>query len=263
MHAHFLDPYIERRSPIHLLDPRLKLVLVLAFILTSALTPIGAWPVYILLFALVLAAEVLSELGVGNVLKRSLLAFPFVLAALPLVFTIPGDILFSLQIGSWFLNVSLPGLERFISIALKSWISVQAAILLAKFEIFPEEVRLRDEVARRYNRLLKSSPPLVTPPEVPEGYDSVWAQYSILAGDGEIRSRLMGRLKEAGIPSVIYYPKPLHLQPAFSYLGYNKGNFPVSESCAARIFSLPMHPYLQLEDQERIVNLLAHPKTVS
>ena len=83
MHVHFLDPYQHYASPIHALDARVKFVLTLAFILTTALTPVGAWPVYILLFALVMAVVILSELGVGFVLKRALLALPFVLAALP------------------------------------------------------------------------------------------------------------------------------------------------------------------------------------
>ena len=81
--------------------------------------------------------EVLSELGVGYVLKRALLAFPFVLAALPVIFTVPGPSIFSLPIGPWTLTASQPGLERFISIALKSWISVQAAIVLATTTPFP------------------------------------------------------------------------------------------------------------------------------
>jgi cobalt/nickel transport system permease protein len=138
MHAHFLDPYRPGGSPLHRLDPRPKFVLTLAFILTAALTPAGAWPVYILLFALVLAAEILSELGVFFVLKRAMLAFPFVLAALPLIFTIPGPTLISLPVGPWTLAASQPGMERFISIAFKSWISVQAGILLATTTSFPE-----------------------------------------------------------------------------------------------------------------------------
>lgn len=138
MHVHFLDPYQPRPSPVHAFDPRLKLVLVLVFILTNALLPVRAYPVYILMFALILAVEVLSELGVAYVLKRSALALPFVLAALPLLFTVPGRALFSFSIGTWTLNLSLPGLERFISIVLKSWISVQAAILLASTTTFPD-----------------------------------------------------------------------------------------------------------------------------
>jgi cobalt/nickel transport system permease protein len=138
MHVHFLDPYRPRDSLIHRLDPRIKLVLTLAFILTNGLIPSGAWPVYILLFALILSVEILSELGVGYVLKRSALAFPFVLAAVPLILTIPGRPMFSLDIGPWTINASYLGLERFISIALKSWISMQAAILLAASTSFPD-----------------------------------------------------------------------------------------------------------------------------
>jgi cobalt/nickel transport system permease protein len=138
MHAHFLDPYRRGRSLIHQLDPRVKFVLALAFILTTALTPIGAWPIYILLLACILSVAVLSELGIAYVLKRAALALPFMLAALPVIFTIQGPQLFSLSIGGWTLQATLPGLERFISIALKSWISVQAAIILATTTPFPD-----------------------------------------------------------------------------------------------------------------------------
>lgn len=138
MHVHFLDPYRPGYSPVHALDARIKLVLTLAFILTAALTPAGAWPVYILLLALALGVEILSELGVGYVLKRAVLALPFVLAALPVVFTLPGKPLFSLMLGPWALTATLPGVERFVSIALKSWVSVQAAIVLASTTEFPD-----------------------------------------------------------------------------------------------------------------------------
>jgi len=138
VHVHFLDPYRPRRSPIHTLDPRVKFVLTLAFIFCAALTPPGAWPIYILLFALILSAEVLSDLGVAYVLKRAALAFPFVLAALPIIFTMPGVELFSLTLGPWTLTASLAGLERFLSIAFKSWVSVQAAIVLAACTPFPD-----------------------------------------------------------------------------------------------------------------------------
>jgi cobalt/nickel transport system permease protein len=137
LHVHFLDPYHHRSSPVHQLDPRVKLLLSLAFILTCALTPPGAWPVYILLLAVVLSVEILSDLGISYVLKRSLLALPFILAALPLIFTAGGNPLASFSIGPWTLSVSQPGLERFISIALKSWISVQAAVVLAASTPFP------------------------------------------------------------------------------------------------------------------------------
>jgi UDP-2-acetamido-2-deoxy-ribo-hexuluronate aminotransferase len=130
--------------------------------------------------------------------------------------------------------------------------TLQAAILLAKFAIFPEEIDLRQEVARRYSELLAGC---VATPEIPEGYKSAWAQYSLLVRDSAERSELMAKLKDAGIPTAIYYPKPLHRQTAFAGLGYKEGDFPVSEDCARRIFSLPMHPYLAAADQRRIAAL--------
>jgi len=147
--------------------------------------------------------------------------------------------------------------------------TLQAAILLAKFAIFPEEVELRQAVAARYSEMLNEGGPaaagmgdgaerpgegersLITP-SVPPGYKSVWAQYSVLARDEQARARFLEVLKAAGIPTAIYYPRPLHLQGAFAALGYGPGAFPVSEETARRIFSIPMHPYLLLEDQERI-----------
>jgi len=133
--------------------------------------------------------------------------------------------------------------------------TLQAAILLAKFEIFPEEVILRQQVAQRYTDLLASSP-LLRVPGVPDAYLSAWAQYSLLAQNAQHRTGLQQKLHQAGIPTAIFYPQPLHLQTAFAPLGYQAGDFPVSEDCAGRIFSLPMHPYLQAETQEKIVSLL-------
>lgn len=135
MHANFLDPYQDIDSPVHRQDARTKLVLVVIFILTVSLTPVGAWPVFILLLALVLSAELLSDLGIGFYLKRALLALPFVLAALPILFTSQGETLAVLPLG---LSITLPGVDRFFSITLKSWISVQAAILLASTTTFPD-----------------------------------------------------------------------------------------------------------------------------
>jgi dTDP-4-amino-4,6-dideoxygalactose transaminase len=122
-------------------------------------------------------------------------------------------------------------------------------------EIFHEEVALRNEVARRYSDLLSSEPSLGAP-SVPEGRGSVFAQYSILAQSGAHRLEIQARLREEAIPTAIYYPKPLHMQEAFAPLGYKKGDFPVSEDFASRIFSIPMHPYLEAGDQERIVGAL-------
>jgi dTDP-4-amino-4,6-dideoxygalactose transaminase len=132
--------------------------------------------------------------------------------------------------------------------------TLQAAILLAKFDIFKEEVRLRRQIADRYTQLLKESD-LVVPIE-PEGYESVWAQYSLLATDEDARGALQAHLKAAGIPTAVYYPLPLHLQTAFNDLGYIEGAFPVSEDCSKRIFSLPMHPYLTKAQQEGIATAI-------
>lgn len=132
--------------------------------------------------------------------------------------------------------------------------TLQAAILLAKFDIFPEEVQLRQEVANRYTALLDGTS--VRPPRISPDNLSAWAQYSILARDEAHRAALLKRLQEAKIPTAIYYPKPLHMQTAFAFLGYGPGAFPVSEDAANRIFSLPMHPYLQKENQTEIAEIL-------
>ncbi len=132
--------------------------------------------------------------------------------------------------------------------------TLQAAVLLAKFAIFPEEAGLRQEVAARYTRLLSGHANLVTP-HVPEDCQSVWAQYSLLTRAGD-RDPLLLHLKNAGIPTAVYYPTPLHLQKAFAPLGYKPGDFPVSEDRAARIFSVPMHPYLSARDQDAVVEAL-------
>ncbi len=133
--------------------------------------------------------------------------------------------------------------------------TIQAGILLAKFDIFPEEIELRQQVANRYTALLNPCSNIRTP-AISRGYKSAWAQYSILADDKEQRTHLQNNLKEADIPTAIYYPTPLHLQSAFSRLGYKKGDFPVSEEIAERIFSLPMHPYLTEEGQQKIAGIL-------
>ena len=133
--------------------------------------------------------------------------------------------------------------------------TLQAAVLLAKLAVFPEEVRLRQEAAARYDALLCRVPGLVLP-AIPEGDVSVFAQYSVLARDAALMEAMLARLAQAAIPTARYYPIPLHLQPAFAHLGHKPGDFPVSEDAACRIFSLPMHPYLTAEVQERIARAL-------
>jgi UDP-2-acetamido-2-deoxy-ribo-hexuluronate aminotransferase len=128
--------------------------------------------------------------------------------------------------------------------------TLQAAILLAKLEVFAGEVVARQEVAGRYSSALKK---VVQVPYVAPECTSVWAQYSVLS---DRREALQQQLKEQGIPTAVYYPLPLHLQGAFAHLQYHPGDFPISEGIAGQIFSLPMHPYLSEADQGKIINTL-------
>ena len=125
--------------------------------------------------------------------------------------------------------------------------TLQAAILLPKLEIFESEMKERQEVAARYSNALKG---LVKVPHIPDGLSSAWAQYSVVTDKRDV---YLNKLKELGIPTAIYYPRPLHLQTAFAHLGYRQGDFPISEQMSDRIFSLPMHPYLEASNQDRIV----------
>ena len=123
--------------------------------------------------------------------------------------------------------------------------TLQAAILLPKLEVFPDELIARQQAAQTYTELLTVHCSQFTLPYIPDGYKSAWAQYSILSDQ---RQKTKMELKDAGIPTAIYYPKPLHLQTTFTTLGYSEGDLEVSESVARKIFSLPMHPYLREED---------------
>jgi cobalt/nickel transport system permease protein len=138
MHIHFLDPYRPLTSPIHALDGRVKFLLTVAFLLAVSLTPPGGWAVYVLLFSFILSVEILSGLGVGYVLRRASLAIPFVLAALPLIATTPGRDVLVLPVGAWDVHVTVEGVQRFLHVALKSWLSIQAAIVLAASTPFPD-----------------------------------------------------------------------------------------------------------------------------
>ena len=134
--------------------------------------------------------------------------------------------------------------------------TLQAAILLSKFTLFPQEVEKRNIAASRYNELLSTGSANLTLPHFFDDITSVWAQYSILAENTDHRAHIQTALKEEGVPSAIYYPRPLHLQKAFAPLGYKKGDFPMSEACSDRIFSLPMHPYLDMDDQKKIAGII-------
>jgi UDP-2-acetamido-2-deoxy-ribo-hexuluronate aminotransferase len=128
--------------------------------------------------------------------------------------------------------------------------SLQAAVLLAKMEIFPEEIGMRQEVAARYDRLLAGA---VKTPKILKGNVSAWAQYSVRHPR---RDAVIQKLRQNGIPTAVYYPIPLHLQQAFAYLGFRKNDFPAAEKIAGEIFSLPMHPYLNGTDQDRICAII-------
>lgn len=130
--------------------------------------------------------------------------------------------------------------------------TLQAAILLEIFDVFPDEVSKRQVIGGNYNEALSKVEDLRIP-IVSETNTSVYAQYTILSSR---RQSIQSSLKEKGIPSVSYYSVPLHLQPVFSCLGHNQGDFPVSESIAGECLSLPMSPYLNESDQQRVIGAL-------
>lgn len=124
--------------------------------------------------------------------------------------------------------------------------TIQAAILIEKLAIFADEIRARNLVADRYAQLLEG---LVRTPIVIEGGVSTWAQYVIEADD---RDGLAAHLREAGVPTAQYYPKPLHKQSAYSDFPIGAGGLQVSEDIAARVLALPMHPYLDEPTQTKV-----------
>jgi dTDP-4-amino-4,6-dideoxygalactose transaminase len=131
--------------------------------------------------------------------------------------------------------------------------TLQAAVLLSKMTIFPEELDKRNEIARVYTAGLRGS---VEVPTIPEGTVSAWAQYSLLLENKAARDRCGEALEAEGVPSAIYYPIPLHLQTVYQDLGYKKGSLPVAEDIADRIISIPMHPYLTTDEIENVINVI-------
>ena len=133
--------------------------------------------------------------------------------------------------------------------------TLQAAVLLSKLAVFPEELAARERVAQYYDARLGNA--VVTPARV-GGSKAAWAIYAILLPDGAARTRMQDGLKAAGVPTAIYYPKPLHRQPA--YQGAHDGAaLPVSDDLAGRILALPIHPDLSEDDMARICDaVLAH-----
>jgi dTDP-4-amino-4,6-dideoxygalactose transaminase len=131
--------------------------------------------------------------------------------------------------------------------------TLQAAVLLAKLDIFESELARREEIAGIYDRRLGNL--VKIPARVPDS-TSAWAIYAILLKNETERTRVQGVMKGLGVPSAIYYPRPLHQQPA--YAGHHDGRaMPVSEDLATRILALPIHPDLSDADAERVCDAVA------
>jgi dTDP-4-amino-4,6-dideoxygalactose transaminase len=127
--------------------------------------------------------------------------------------------------------------------------TVQAAVLVEKLKIFPEEIAARDRIAHRYNERLGD---VAIVPAVLDGATSVWAQYTLRL-PGFDRPAFQASLSAAGVPTAIYYPKPLHRQSAYERCPYADGGLPASDRLADEVISLPMHAYLDEALQDRIV----------
>jgi dTDP-4-amino-4,6-dideoxygalactose transaminase len=128
--------------------------------------------------------------------------------------------------------------------------TIQAAVLIEKLKIFRDEIVTRNRVAQRYSTALKD---IATVPVVPEDYESVWAQYTIRLATGQ-RDLLAKALQAEGIPTAIYYAKPLHRQTAYRHFPVAGNGLPVSEKLADEVISLPMHAYLDEPTQDRIID---------
>ncbi len=138
MHINVFDHYQNQSTLAHRLDPRVKVVVVVGFILSNALLPDGAWLAYGAMGLIVLTAARLARIPFGFLFKRSLLVLPFLLAAVTIIFTLPGTAVFSFSIGSWTFTATDAGLVRFASILIRSWLSVLAAIWLTATTPFPD-----------------------------------------------------------------------------------------------------------------------------
>src|SRR5579871_5482652 len=128
--------------------------------------------------------------------------------------------------------------------------TIQAAILSEKLKIFDDEIAARQVVAQRYNDVLQD---LVAVPHVVTGNTSVWAQYTIQLPHSVERQHVVNVLKAAGIPTMIYYEKPMHRQTAYRNFPVLEEGLAVSDELSRRVISLPMHPYLDNATQDRIV----------
>ncbi len=138
MHVNTFDRYEAGSSPLHQLDPRVKVVFTLLFIVSNVLLPDGAWLAFVAAWLILLLVNRTAHFRFGYLFKRSFIALPFALAAVTVIFTQPGEPLASWVWGSRTIIISDAGLIRFVSIVIRSWLSVQAAILLTATTQFPD-----------------------------------------------------------------------------------------------------------------------------
>jgi cobalt/nickel transport system permease protein len=138
MHFDAFDRYHEKESPLHRLDPRVKTIVTVVFIISTALLPDGAWLAYAFAWLFLLGLNLLSKLGLVYTLKRSIIALPFAFIAITVLFSIPGNPLFSFFFLGMNFTITDAGLLRFVSILTRSWLSVQMAILLVAVTRFPD-----------------------------------------------------------------------------------------------------------------------------
>jgi UDP-2-acetamido-2-deoxy-ribo-hexuluronate aminotransferase len=129
--------------------------------------------------------------------------------------------------------------------------TLQAAVLLAKIDIFDEETDARNALADAYEARLSN---IARTPKKPDGVRSAWAQYTIRV---ENRDDVQRRLGESGVPTAVYYPLPMHLQPAYAAYGDGPGSLPISEQLSREVLSLPMNPYWTPADVDAVADALA------
>ncbi|HEX2053869.1 MAG TPA: DegT/DnrJ/EryC1/StrS family aminotransferase [Actinomycetota bacterium] len=142
-------------------------------------------------------------------------------------------------------------LGRHMTVGMNSRLdTIQAAVLIEKLSILPEEISARERTARLYTDHLAE---ISVTPTLRADVRSAWAQYTIQVDD---RDRLREKLRSEGISSAVYYPEPLHAQPAFAGCPVSHGGLPVSEMLAARVLALPVHPYLSDRDIERVISVI-------
>jgi len=135
--------------------------------------------------------------------------------------------------------------------------TIQAAILIEKLKIFPDEIEARNRIARRYDEAFAGSNRIVTPAVI-AGATSTWAQYTLQVED---RPKFQADLKEAGVPTMVYYPLPLSRQKAYGH--YPSTPIPVTEDLCRKVVSLPMHPYLDEDTQDRVIQAVLKSSNAS